>query len=84
MAGVAWADLLADGFGADLSQREVAAHVVKMRNAANRNYLASLKALALIRRAVPAVTVNVKTVVKAGKRRGGRPIIERLGEPCRN
>jgi hypothetical protein len=55
-----------------------------MRNAANRNYLASLKALALIRKAAPAVMINVNTTVRTGKRREGRPITERFGQSCRN
>jgi hypothetical protein len=75
---------LADGFASDLTQREVAAHCVRMRNAANRNYLASLKALALIRKAAPAVMINVNTTVRTGKRREGRPITERFGQSCRN
>jgi len=79
---VAWADVLCDAYSADLDDREVAAHVTRMRSAANRDYLASLKALALIRRAAPSVTVNVKATVKVRKGRGagtagGR--LDRLG-----
>ena len=76
---LAWADLLFDTFAGDLEYREVGAHVARMRNAANRHHLASLKALALIRKAAPAVTVNInKTVNVKGKMRGAGAAVGRL------
>ena len=69
---LAWADLLCDAFGYDPDGGEVGGYCLRMRSAANRDYLASLKALALIRRAAPAVTVNVKATVKVKRKgRGG-------------
>jgi hypothetical protein len=72
---VAWlylarCDLLAGASVDDLDCPQLAAHLGRMRDAADRNYLASLKALAQIRRAAPAVTVNVTRNVTV--RRGGR------------
>ena len=51
------------------SIREVAAHAMRMKNAANRNYLHSIKYLALIRKAALVLTVNVKKTVTVKERR---------------
>jgi hypothetical protein len=68
-----------DTFADDVVNREVAAHVARMRNAADRNYLASLKCLALIRKAAPAVTVTInKTVNMNRKDSGTGPVGGRL------
>jgi hypothetical protein len=77
----AWCDLLFDTFAVDLVDREVAAHVARLRNAADRNYLASLKCLALVRRAAPAVTVHVHKTVNVKKKGAGRaaPRVARPG-----
>ena len=83
---LAWADVLSDAYGSDLGKpemREVAAHVARMRSAANRDHLAALRACARIRKAVPSVTVNVNAAVKVMKKGrgagkvGGR--LDRLG-----
>jgi hypothetical protein len=73
---VAWlylarCDLLAGASVDNLDFPQVAAHRARLRNAANRDYIASLKALAQIRRAAPAVTVNVtkNVTVRRGSRR---------------
>jgi hypothetical protein len=68
---IAWLDaqrcsLLYDAFADGMSEREereVAAHVARLRNAAARNYRSALKALGLIQKAAPAVTVNVTRTV---------------------
>jgi hypothetical protein len=72
---VGWMDLHFGGFAGDLTSRELAAHIARMRKAANRDYLFSLRALDLIQRAAPAVTVNVDNTVKVnvkgrGKKKG--------------
>lgn len=78
-------DLLYESFADELERREVASHVVRMRNAAGRNYLATLRALALIRRAAPAVTVNVtKTVNMSRRGRVARAVMHGEVEPCEN
>jgi hypothetical protein len=68
---VGWLDLLYFGLAGEFAHREVEAHVARMRSRANRDYLAGLKALALVRRAAPAVTVNTNKTVNVNKK-GGR------------
>jgi hypothetical protein len=90
---VAWLDarrcsllygILAEGMS-DREEREEAVHVVRMRNAATRNYNATLKDLALIRKATPPVTVTVTKTVNATRgERKARPIVDRLARPCGN
>jgi hypothetical protein len=80
--------LLYEAFAEGMSERkerEGAVHVCRMRNAVTRSYTATLKALALIRKAAPAVTVKLtKTVnVTRGERKAG-PIVDRLAPPCGN
>jgi hypothetical protein len=65
---IAWLNLtrldsLHNVYADDLENSEVAAHVARMRHTANRDYPASLKALALIRRATPSFTVNISKTV---------------------
>ena len=68
---LAWADLLCDGFGNDLGELVIGGYCIRMRNAAQRNYLAALRSLAAIRKAAPAVTVNVNATVKVKKKGRG-------------
>jgi hypothetical protein len=68
---VGWLDLLYFGPEEGFVQREVEAHVARLRGRANRDYLAALKALALIRRAAPAVTVNINNKTVNVKKKGG-------------
>lgn len=65
--GLAWLDRMDDAWSSELDFREVAAHVTKMRNTANRNYLHSIKCLALIRNAAPVLMVNLNTTVEVRK-----------------
>jgi hypothetical protein len=90
---VAWLDaerciLVYYAFGEGMSkreEREIAAHVARMRNAANRNHTATLKALALIRKAAPCVTINVtKSVNVTRGERSGRHNMNRLTQPSGN
>jgi hypothetical protein len=77
-------DLLCSVFAHDLENRKVVAHVARMRNTVNREYLTSLKVLARIRRATPSGTVNVTNRLSvARKRRTTRAITRGTAETCR-
>jgi hypothetical protein len=78
---VGWLDLLYFGLAGEFVHREVEAHVARMRSRANRDYLAGLKALALVRRAAPAVTININKSVNVNKKGAGRaaPRVARPG-----
>lgn len=56
---ISWLDLLAAGLVNDLDNREVAAHVSRLRNAASRNYVSLIRSLDLLRRGTPHIEVNM-------------------------
>ena len=71
---LAWIDRLCDGYASGLWEpeaRDVSAHAARMRGAASRDHLAALKALALIRKAAPSVTVNINNTVTVKKKGRG-------------
>jgi hypothetical protein len=61
----------------DRSDLKIGAYCIRPANAANRNYLAALRSLALIRKAAPTVTVNISNTENVNKKSGAKPIIDR-------
>jgi hypothetical protein len=70
---VHWLDLLYFGPEEGFTHQGLEAHVARLRSRANRDYLASLKCLSLIRKAAPqSVTVNISKTVNVDRKRGAK------------